>query len=239
MTLSNLAVSAVALISIAWNSCFAEGADHEAVFVELFTSEGCSSCPAAEALLGELRASPRVIAIAHHVDYWNSSRWQDRFALPMAARRQEGYVRALSLSSAFTPQLIVNGNESFVGSDRRRVIMALNQKLALPIGLTISPGLVKVTLPNTPSVRRAEISYAAYLDRAVTPIQGGENSGRTLEEFNIVRDFQNVDLWDGQAKTVLIKANALPANANRLAVIAQVPDEGPVLAAATIAIDAH
>src|ERR1700681_2881762 len=80
--------------------------------VELYTSQGCSSCPPADALLGELKRQPNVLALAFHVDYWDSIGWLDHFALPMARERQRRYVETLGLSSAFTPQVVVDGRSS-------------------------------------------------------------------------------------------------------------------------------
>ena len=95
------------------------------VVVELFTSEGCSSCPPADALIGELAKRPGVIALAYHVDYWDDRGWQDRFSLPEATLRQRGYVRRLEKSGAFTPQIVVSGDTSLVGSNRTAVEKAV------------------------------------------------------------------------------------------------------------------
>ena len=92
--------------------------------VELFTSQGCSACPPADALLGELARRDDVIALAFHVDYWNRLGWRDPFALPLAATRQRRYAQALG-SAVFTPQAIVGGQRSAVGSDRTRLLDAL------------------------------------------------------------------------------------------------------------------
>src|SRR5229473_6152848 len=89
------------------------------VVVELYTSQGCSSCPPADALLGELARLPNVIALAFHVDYWDSIGWRDRFAVPEAVKRQSRYVETLALSTPFTPQVVIDGRASYVGSDRR------------------------------------------------------------------------------------------------------------------------
>ena len=102
--------------------------------VELYTSQGCSSCPPADALLGELSQMPNVLALAFHVDYWDSIGWRDHFALPTAVRRQQQYVETLGLSSAFTPQVVVDGRSSFVGSDKRRILAAIAEPLnTIPI----------------------------------------------------------------------------------------------------------
>src|SRR5271170_1584198 len=87
--------------------------------VELFTSEGCSSCPPAETYVGELAQRPGVLALSFHVDYWDDLGWRDRFGIPEATPRQRAYARAMSLSSVYTPQVVIDGHEDFVGSDRR------------------------------------------------------------------------------------------------------------------------
>ena len=93
--------------------------------VELYTSQGCSSCPPADAVLGELAQMSNVVALAFHVSYWDNIGWPDHFALPIALERQRRYVETLGLSSAFTPQAVVDGRGSFVGSDKRRILSAM------------------------------------------------------------------------------------------------------------------
>src|SRR5580765_8042689 len=88
------------------------------VVIELFTAQGCSSCPPADALLGELARKPNVVALAYHVDYWDELGWKDRFAIPEAVPRQLGYVRRMGRSGAFTPQAVIGGDTSALGSDR-------------------------------------------------------------------------------------------------------------------------
>ena len=100
--------------------------------VELYTSQGCSSCPPADRVLGELSAMPNVIALAFHVDYWDSIGWRDHFSIPNAVERQHRYVESLGLSSAFTPQAVVDGRTSFVGSDKRRILDALAEPIDPP-----------------------------------------------------------------------------------------------------------
>jgi hypothetical protein len=102
---------------------------HGPAVVELYTSQGCSSCPPADALLGELSRMPNVLALAFHVDYWDSIGWHDKFALPLARERQRRYVETLRLSSAFTPQVVVDGRSSFVGSDKPRILAAMAEPL--------------------------------------------------------------------------------------------------------------
>jgi hypothetical protein len=205
--------------------------------VELFTSQGCSSCPPADALLGELARRPDVIALAFHVDYWDSSSWYDHFSMPEATERQRRYVEALRLSTAFTPQMVVNGRASYVGSDKRRILAALSGPLDVAqIKLDIADGDLTVQLPQATDRRRFDVNLVGYLTEASTPVNGGENSGRSLHEFNIVRTLSRLGSWEGQAKEFSVPLSSLPPDANRIAIIVQLPDQGYVVAAAACAI---
>src|SRR5271157_4122233 len=106
----------------------AASAEPRPAVVELFTSEGCSSCPPAEAYVGELAQRADVLALAFHVDYWDDLGWRDRFGLPEAVQRQRAYANALRLSSVYTPQVVVDGHEDCVGSDRGSIGRALAEK---------------------------------------------------------------------------------------------------------------
>ncbi len=155
--------------------------------IELFTSQGCSSCPPAEALLGELKLSPNVLALAFHVTYWDELGWADRFALPFADQRQSRYAHALNLSSVFTPQVIVDGRRSFVGSDRDGIlrdiagerpgvgiaIEAAGAELQIDVAAAASPASITgATMNTTPA--RGEVLLLALLPEAQTAIGRGE-----------------------------------------------------------------
>src|ERR1700722_13811624 len=157
--------------------------------VELFTSQGCSSCPPADRVLGDLSTIPNVTALAFHVDYWDNIGWRDPFSIPNAVERQHRYVQALNLSSAFTPQAVINGQSSFVGSDKARILNAVAEATndAVPVSLEVSDGVLTVNLPERQLRTAYTVFVAAYLPQASTPVGRGENSGRTLQEFNIVR----------------------------------------------------
>lgn len=158
-----------------------------AVVLELFTSEGCSSCPPADALLGELARRPGVIALAWHVDYWDGLGWRDPFASRRATERQHAYATHLQ-DEVYTPALVVNGAAMVVGSDRAAVAGALGRG---------GGGTVPVTLRREGGALTAEIGDApgpvtallvGYDPMRVTPVAGGENGGRRLTEYNIVRE---------------------------------------------------
>ena len=206
--------------------------------VELFTSQGCSSCPPADRILGELSTMPNVIALAFHVDYWNSLGWRDRFSLPIAVERQRGYVRAMQLASAFTPQAVIDGRSSAIGSDKRRILAAAANPIddAVPVVLVVSDGALTISLPEMPARHKYAIFLAAYLPEASTSIARGENSGSTLQEFNIVREFRDLGSWSGHASDLHVPLQSLPSDASRVAVILQSENQGPIVGGATAAV---
>jgi hypothetical protein len=211
-------------------SSFAQSpATQRPVVVELFTSQGCSSCPPADALLGELANQPNVIALAFHVDYWDSIGWSDRFAVPEAVKRQRQYVEVLGLSSAFTSQAVIEGRRSLVGSDRQGIQRAIAEAPALiPIELAVSSGELTVSLPAVSDHRVYDVNAVAYLPQATTQIGHGENAGRKLTEFNIVRQFRRLGTWDGKSTTFRVPLNSFPSDANHVAVLVQQGGQGPI-----------
>ena len=201
--------------------------------VELYTSQGCSSCPPADALLGVLSQMPNVLALAFHVDYWDSIGWRDHFALPIARERQRRYVETLGLSSAFTPQIVVDGRSSFVGSDKPRILAAMADPLiTIPILIDVARGELIVTVPERPDQERYDVNLIAYLPEAATNVGRGENSGRTLREFNIVRQFRTLGVWNGQQSEFRAAVNSFPADATRVAVLLQRNQQGPIVGSA-------
>jgi hypothetical protein len=205
--------------------------------VELYTSQGCSSCPPAEAVLGELAQMPNVVALAFHVAYWDNIGWADHFALPIAVKRQNRYVETLGLSSAFTPQAVVDGRGSFVGSDKRRIVAAmLEARETIPIEIKVSQGELIVTVLDHPRHAGYEVNLAAYLPRAQTAVARGENSGRTLTEFNIVRQFRTLGSWNGQEAIFRVPLVGIPTDASHVAVLLQQTGQGPIAGSAIVAL---
>jgi hypothetical protein len=204
--------------------------------LELFTSQGCSSCPPADALLGELAQRPDVLALAFHVDYWNDLGWRDRFSLAAATERQRRYTEALGLPSAFTPQLVMDGRASFVGSDQRRILGALTSAngAGSPIALSIGDGQLRVDIPQGTSQGEQDINLIAFLAQASTAIGRGENSGRTLTEFNIVRQVRVLGTWSGQRRTLQVPLADLAPDATDVAVLLQRVHQGAIVGSARI-----
>ena len=190
--------------------------------VELFTSQGCNSCPPADALLGELSARGDVLALAFHVDYWDQLGWRDRFALPQSAQRQSRYARRLGLASVYTPQMVIDGRDDVIGSNRARV----SKLLATPrtgIAMTaIARGHeLLVSVDAAPGASPCDVLVISYLPEAVTAIGRGENAGRTLREFNVVRSIRTVGTWNATAAQWRVALDTLPADARSVAVLVQ------------------
>jgi hypothetical protein len=240
MTLSAKRAALLALICLgvelgsARNLPAQSNSPHGPAVVELYTSQGCSSCPPADALLGELSQMPNVLALAFHVDYWDSIGWRDHFALPTAVRRQQQYVETLGLSSAFTPQVVIDGRSSFVGSDKRRILAAIAESLnTIPISVEVAHGVLTVSVPERQDRERYDVNLIVYLPQAATNVERGENSGRTLREFNIVRQFRSLGAWNGRESVFRAPVDSFPADATRVAVLLQRDQQGPIVGSAT------
>jgi hypothetical protein len=182
---------------------------------------------------------PNVIALAFHVDYWDNIGWRDQFSMPDATARQHRYEQALGISSAFTPQAVIDGRNSFVGSDKGGMIAALEAPTIgepVPVSLDVSRGMLTVTIPERPEHKIYEVLVVAYLPRAQTRVGRGENSGRTLEEFNIVRQFRSIGSWSGRGAVFQTSLDSFPTDASRIAVLVQQDGQGPIVGSAAIAV---
>jgi hypothetical protein len=204
--------------------------------VELYTSEGCSSCPPAEVYVGELAQRRDVLALTFHVDYWDNLGWPDRFALPDAVLRQRGYAKALAKSSVYTPQVVIDGRGDFVGSDRRAIGRALANPRddGVSIALGAGDGNVTISLAKRGGVATSEVILVAYQRKAVSTVARGENAGRTLEEFNIVRSFRTLGRWEGETRQFGARIDSLPAGTTDIAVLVQPIGLAPIIGAATL-----
>ncbi|MBB5346056.1 DUF1223 domain-containing protein [Tunturibacter empetritectus] len=218
------------------------------VLVELFTSEGCSSCPPADALLARLDQdqpiqNAEIIVLGEHVDYWDNLGWHDRFSSHQYTERQSQYSARLGVDGVYTPQMIVDGTDQFVGNDSthaRRSITSAAQKAKL--NLSLSRPVVdarkisaSVSLPASSSSSHGEL-YAALVDPTdVTDVRNGENGGRRLLHVGVVRNLQRIgSLKDLGAGPLNFSLNA-PGDANlvniRVVVFAQQNNQGNVLGA--------
>ena len=200
------------------------------VVVELFTSQGCSSCPPADALLATLADRPEVLALAFHVDYWNRLGWVDPFSSAWATARQSAYATQMGSSQVYTPQAVVDGGRDVVGSDRAALdlaIAAARRDPSVPLTLTASDAALQVAVdPAAPA--DAVLWLVGFDDRHETPVRRGENAGRTLVDRNVVRSLARLDGWS-PGGTI---AAARPEG-DRAAVLLQAAD-GRILGAARL-----
>jgi hypothetical protein len=213
--------------------------------VELFTSQGCSSCPPADTYIGELAQRRDVLALSFHVDYWDEQGWRDRFGLPESVQRQREYANNLRLSSIYTPQVVIDGRDNFVGNDRASIGRALtgSRSGGVVVALSVHDGDVLVDLGEQQNDGAAsqkgapsDVLLVAYLRTAVSSIGRGENAGRTLKEFNIVRGFHNLGRWSGQKQQYHARVDSLPPDATDVAILVQPVGQAPIIGAAAIAL---
>ncbi|MFL6245334.1 MAG: DUF1223 domain-containing protein [Thermoanaerobaculia bacterium] len=194
------------------------------VVVELFTSQGCSSCPSADALLRRIAADPKlrgkVIPLAYHVDYWDHLGWRDPFSSHEWSQRQGDYVRAMKLASAYTPQMVVNGAREMVGSNSFAVYKAIEEESRRK-----HDGQVNVRIDGGQAIVRAqaaqpgvELVIVTFENGAAdTKVARGENSGRTMVNDAIVRSLARVKTQPGRA----IEQRVALGNANGVAAFLQ------------------
>ena len=229
---AQLAKAAVGLLAAALFQC----ATAQPVVVELFTSQGCSSCPPADALLAELAKRPNILALAYHVDYFDDTSWKDPFSLAAATQRQRGYVRRLARSGPFTPQAIISGDTSILGSNRAAMKDALaGDRDALDMAISKTGGELLIQLRER--WRESMDVYAvSYRASATTQIKGGENARRSAKDVNIVRSVQRVARWNGVPQRMNFDIAKFPGDATHVAVLLQRTNQGAIAAAASIAL---
>jgi hypothetical protein len=170
--------------------------------LELFTSQGCSSCPPADKLLGELTRDPSLVAFSLNVDYWDSLGWKDTLADPRNSERQRAYARLRGERGVYTPQVIVNGTAHVVGSDKgaiQRALASARDALAVPVRIALSDGKLSVDLPAGKGV--GEVWVYGLAKEVSVAVARGENRGRTVTYHNVARRWQKLGDWNGKAAT--------------------------------------
>jgi hypothetical protein len=227
------------LLAVSVLMCCAAHAETQSrpAVVELFTSQGCSSCPPAEAYIGELAQHKDVLALAFHVDYWDDLGWKDPFSLGISTDRQRAYSTTVGRSSVYTPQVVIDGKDEFVGTDRRRIGGALAvARTGVPVGISLEREDVVVELSAREKIAPSEVLLVAYLRKATSSIGRGENAGRTLQEFNIVRGIRDLGRWDGNPVSFRARLSSLPRDATDVAVLVQSIGQHHVVGAVTQAL---
>jgi hypothetical protein len=221
----------------------ATSAQIKAVY-ELYTSQGCSSCPAADAVLGRLAKRDDVIALTFPVDIWDYLGWRDTLARPEFADRQRAYARVLGDGMVYTPQAVVNGLVNLNGSSEEKVDLAIARTAKpfaaarVPINLSIESGRLLVDIAGAPEggpVKEATVWLAAISGTVEVPITRGENQGRTIVYSNVVRRLIPIGMWNGSEMIVKLDRHSfMGRDTDRCAVLLQEGQGGPIVGAAVI-----
>ena len=204
--------------------------------VELFTSQGCDSCPPADRLLGELAQRDDVIALSLHVDYWDYLGWKDSFASKETTARQHAYARALGERGVYTPQAVVGGVAHAVGSDRAAVsrLFEKAKKIAtLALVVEREGANMAVRLPASTVPKGAVVWFVEFDARHDVAVARGENSGKNLTYHNVVRRMEKLASWDGTAQRLTLPPVS-PSPNGGCAVLIQAGEAGPILGAVKI-----
>jgi hypothetical protein len=225
------------LMMVALGGGHAAAQDRERpVVVELFTSQGCHSCPPADEFLAELAGRPGVLALGLHVDYWDYIGWKDPFAQRAHTERQRSYSRALHQRYVYTPQMVINGTHQNVGSDRAAIDKLIDKaRKEAGTGATLAvsgTGLQRRLRIGGGSVAQpATIWLVGFDQKHETKVKAGENSGRRLANHNVVRQMIEVGIWAGAATDVALDLTQIAGDCDSAAVLVQVDGTGPIVAA--------
>ena len=220
--------------------------------IELFTSQGCSSCPPADKLMGELAKDPSLVTMSLAVDYWDYLGWKDTLALHGHSNRERAYADARGDREVYTPQVVVNGVVHVLGSDKAAIENAIAQTrrdaapLTVPVTMSVADGTVTVTVPAaTGSHSSGEVWLCPVTAEAQIAVGRGENSGHTLNYYNVVRRWVKLGDWNGQAQTFTLPVSKIPdadfslKDVDHLAVVVQggvASKPGLMLGAATASL---
>jgi len=207
------------------------------VVVELYTSQGCSSCPPADEYLGRLADRSDVIALSLHVDYWDYLGWRDVFSSPAHTRRQRDYAGRMGERMVYTPQIVVQGREGMVGSHAKKVDAAIKRHAAQPTAALVKlvrmdDRLVAEIMPVGDEQARGQVLMAWYSRAEQVAIRAGENRGREIVYHNVVRGWSDMGVWRGGR----IALTAPLPMADGVAVLIQDREGGPILGAGRLAL---
>jgi hypothetical protein len=209
------------------------------VVVELFTSQGCDTCPPADAVLAQIADRKDVIALSLPVTYWDMLGWKDTLATDVNTRRQKAYAEAMGHGGVYTPQMIVDGTADMVGNRAQPVEAAIAAHQAdsdaVRVSLQTTPAELHISVGSGPASGDATIWLFHIMSKAVVKVGAGENGGRTLAYRNVVRKVKSVGIWKGQAISLSLPRNdpAVPQH-DAVAVVVQLGGYGKVLGAAMI-----
>lgn len=225
------------LLALAGGTGSADDAARSPVVVELFTSQGCSSCPPADEYLGSLADREGVIALSLHVDYWDYLGWKDVYSLPGHAERQRKYARSMKERMVYTPQIIVNGAEGMIGSKTADVEDAISRHRALPAATNVDISLmndrlvVEVSPVDETVTGHVVMTWYSHAENVV--IGAGENHGRHITYHNVVRGWANLGDWRG-ARIAMTAPK--PMSADGVAVLVHQTGTGRIIGAGQLSL---
>lgn len=213
--------------------------------IELFTSQGCSSCPPADAILKTMRDRPGVLTLSWPVDYWDRLGWEDTFADPYNSMRQTAYNKRFGRGGVFTPQMVIDGRVQTVGSKADEVragveeARAINRPHLTPV-IAVEGDKVRVELPDHAEMKMVAVRFVWFMADAAVKIGEGENQGRTLHYTNVVLESEVIEDWNGKAKSYELDASsARAAGADHVAILLQdMYGHGPMVGAAYLRLSA-
>lgn len=187
----------VLAVSLAFPAMAGEVKSNPKAVLELFTSQGCSSCPPADALLDSLGQRPDIIALAYHVDYWDYIGWTDTFGAKANTDRQRAYAAAWRSNNIYTPELVVNGARDVVGSHRPEVEGAVqNATLPIPVTLTVDGDTLDVAIEGRPDETESSVWLVTFIGKADVAVERGENAGKRLTYGQVVTGRHILGMWD-------------------------------------------
>jgi hypothetical protein len=228
----------VALTACDFGSIASPGANGVAGVIELFTSQGCSSCPPADRLLSSMASDPSIVTLSFPIDYWDYIGWKDTLASPEFTARQKAYAAALGEANIYTPEAIIDGLVDAVGSDKQAIDHAVEigkerkGALSVPVQLHDSGGILRIDIGAGKELRSAVYVLRVAKSRTVM-IERGENSGHKVTYTNVVLAIHKVGEWDGKPES--IKLTELKGDGEGYVVLVQQSSEqgpGAILAAA-------
>ncbi|MDP7668607.1 MAG: DUF1223 domain-containing protein [Rhodospirillales bacterium] len=220
-----------------------DAAGRDLTVVELFTSQGCSSCPPADAILGELSDREDVLALSLHVAYWDYLGWKDPFASAEHAGRQREYARRFGLHYVYTPQMVIQGSVQVTGSDRARILAGIKESrggtsASLRLGRRDDGGLTVDVVDAPAEAMNAMVWIVVYDHEHVSTIEAGENRGQTLRYRNVVTGLRPLGAWRGEELVVPAPlANQMTADADYCAALIQSAVDSRILGAATLSLE--
>ena len=219
-----------------WLAASAQVQAEPVVVVELYTSQGCSSCPPADEFLAMLASDPRILPLALHVDYWDYIGWEDKFAMAQFTTRQKSYAHAIGSRTIYTPQLIIGGADRIEGFSPDETADRLRDhlKAGTPVTLTVTRQGDKLVIraeADPPLTEPVRVQLVRYMPAETVKIERGENAGKTITYHNIVTSWERLEDWTGKAP---LEITAPFSGDEKGAVIVQTDGPAEILAAARV-----